>query len=88
MKKFKSFDVVTKIGSGELNIVENSAGGYLASYRGMSGLAHVKEHGRDTPNMTKIFFEFKDTSCEDLIEKCRAEIEKRDSEILSFAPVK
>lgn len=86
MKKIKSFRVDTKIGNGTLDIFEKNEGGYFAEFHGLSGLAHVKSVGA-TPLAANIDFTFGDTSYNDIIEKCRSEIETRDSEILNFDPI-
>jgi hypothetical protein len=87
MKKSKSFHIDTQIGGGTLEISEKSDGGYSASYHGLSGCAHEKKHGHETPLAANVDFTCDDVSYDNLITKCRVEIEKRDSEILDFNPI-
>jgi hypothetical protein len=86
MTKFKSFHVETKIGNGDLDIFVKSRGEYFANYNGLSGLAHEIKLGSETL-AANVDFKFEDSSYDNLIVKCRAEIEKRDSAILCFDPI-
>lgn len=84
MSKFKSYHVETKIGSGQLDIVEKSAGSYFATYHGLSGQPHQITHGCESPVAANIDFQLSGKSYENLIEKCLLKIAELDSEVLSI----
>lgn len=84
MRKIKAFRIETKVGGGELIIFEKAKGGYFAHYSGLSGLAHEIRNEQEI-YATNINFTIEDSAYDKLIENCRLEIKRRDSEILSFS---